>query len=316
MVINELEINFFEQLAKKSTAKSKPLKEITLEESRANIASSFWLIKHNEHAPCKHTTAIMRDGYKISFTIYNHDLPLDAPVLFYFMGNGYIYDLYKVNSLICSRIAAYSKAKVIIANTRLAPEYPLPTAIYDGYDTIKYVLSSPQKFNIGQKNTMLAGYCTGATCAVAISNLAHASKEFTINRLILLNGIYDLTHSNQDYSIYEKEDISFSKEMLDYIIQQQNINESSKLDTLYSPIFGENFDYMPAVSLIVAEHDRNRSSTEAFYTKLRQHGIPAKKIILKGQTHNTIIFFNEIYQNPEKDPAKIIATIINNVSSK
>lgn len=309
MPIHQAEHDFFTQSAQNSKL-SKPLSQVTLAESRASIASTFWLMNQKKSSiPYIEKKAIMRDQQQIDFTIYNHHLPVETKTIFYIMGNGYIYDLYKLNAAICLRMAEKIPLKIIIANARLAPEHPLPIPIYDQFDSLNNILSQSDALNIQGDSVILIGYCTGASCAVAITQLLLAEKKFNISQLILLNGIYDLTHSNQHYLEYENADVSMSRELLNYIYNQQNLTPNDKYNPLYSPVFYSHFDNFPKTSLIVAEYDRNRSSSEYFYQTLKRHKVPAKKVILEGQTHNTIIFHDKIPGS--KDPVdSIIQEII------
>lgn len=308
MPIHKSEHDFFMQLAR-NTKLSKPLNQLTLAESRASIASTFWLMNQSKSStPYIEKKAVTRDQHHIDFTIYNHHLPTDTKVVFYIMGNGYIYDLYKLNAAICIRMAEKIPLKIIIANSRLAPEYPLPIPIYDQFDILNYVLSHADIFNISTRKIILVGYCTGAACAVAVTQMLLAEKKFNIEQLVLLNGIYDITYSNQHYLEYENADVSISRELLEYMYNQQNLNPSDKYNPLYSPVFYPHFDNFPKTSLIVAEYDRNRSSSEYFFQTLKKHKVPTKKVILEGQTHNTIIFHDKILGS--KDP---IDTIIQEI---
>ena len=310
MPLNRAELRLFELLNQHNAKnRSQSLEKISIDESRAAIASVFWLARKPSQISYLEKTIIARDGYLIPIRIYNHQLPDDSPVFIYYMGNGYIYDLFKLNSLVCSLIAEHCAVKIVIADMRLAPENPLPTAINDGYDVAKFIATNPQFLMCEPSKITLGGFCSGAACAIAVADLAHRQNEFRLKHLILLNGLFDLTFKNQDYSDYEQEDKSFSKELLDYIITQQNIPNDQLTDVLFSPLYHEKLDHLPATTMIVAEYDRNRSSSEAFYTKLKNNNVDVRRKVLLGQSHNTIIFRSVDDEND--DPVKVISNTLN-----
>lgn len=300
MPVNAKEKAFFDGLAKKSKQSAeKPITEKTLQESRNMVSTVIWLLAKSKKRPFKEAFALARDGYKIPLRIFNSHLPSNAPLLIYFMGNGFIYDQLEVNSLICSRIAENLPMKIIIPNTRLAPENPLPTPIYDAIDAANYIVTNAAHFDIFTKKIIAVGYCTGATSALA------AAENTVFDKVILLNGIYDYTFQNKKYSDHENQDISFNAEFMEHIIKHQALSNDDKMNPLYSPLLKNNFKHLPKITILVAEFDRNRSSSEALYEKLADNGVKVSKIILQGQTHNTMIFYESILEG--KDPALVVA---------
>lgn len=309
MPVNPSELVFYTKLLKQSSEKiPKPLGETTLTESRASIASIEWLARKEASTPYIDTAITSRDKFNIPIRIYNYDASRDMPVFIYLTGNGYIYDLFKINCSICSNIAQLFKGKVVSINIRLAPEHPLPMSIYDAYDVIKYLFNYPEQFNINATKIILGGFCSGATSAVGIAELAYQSKDFSLNHLILLNGIYDITFKHKEYLQYENNDISFTEDFLNYVIKKQNIPLHQHTLPLYSPLYSQNLSNIPPTTIIVAEYDRNRSSSEAFYLKLISSNVLANKIILPGQVHNTILFPYIIKKS--LDPINVISHLL------
>ena len=243
-----------------------------------------------------------RDGFPIPIALYNAHLPPEAPLVIYMMGNGYIYDLFAVNRLIAGRMAQYAAVRVAVINMRLAPENPLPRAIQDAYDAVA-TLAVPGV------SLSLVGFCSGASCALAVTHEAFARQSFFVKHLILLNGMYDLTFGPQDYQSYDAKDLSLSAESVRFIVTQQGLSSQEKQDPRYSPLWHQDFSFLPQTTLLVAQYDRNRSCSEAFYKKVHAYnpGI-IHKIELEGQTHNSILFYPLI--PGILDPARIIMQVL------
>ena len=189
MSVNSAELKFFtelEEYAKKNP--SKPIEEQTLAEFRQG--AGIFLEFAGEPADVSYNDAFIsaRDGHQIPIRIYNSDIGDNSPVLIMYPGCGYILDLFETNAIACSRIAAHSGIKVAIVNFRLAPEYPLPTAIYDGYDATKYIATHAKEFQIDPAKLFIGGISSGGHCAAVISHLARTDKEFNIFHRVLING--------------------------------------------------------------------------------------------------------------------------------
>lgn len=312
MALNNDEIEFYKKLVAKSQgAITKPLKEITLEESRRSVNDLIWLAGKEEAIPYIDILAQARDNYEIPVRIYNSHLDNHAPLFVYFMGNAYLYDLFKVNAIICSRIAKNSRSKIILVNTRLAPENPLPKPIYDAYDALKWLVLHHKALSLNCDAITLGGYSSGAACALAVASMAF--RKISIKNLILLNGLYDLTFSSQAYYEAEKEDYSINEEFFNFIIENQRIDKDKYKDPMYSPVFYKDFQFASKIILLVAEHDRLRSQTELFFERLIQLKVKVEKVILPGQTHNTILYY-DVYKK-SNDPAKTMGLIIDGLSN-
>ncbi len=301
MPVNPSEAKFFAEAAKQT---SKPLSEISLNELRAAIKTNSVYAGTEVELPKQDSHITVRDGYQAPIRIYNSHLN-HGPFIVFYPGCGYIYPLFEWNCIIASRIAKLANSKLIVINHRLAPEYPLATAIYDAYDATQYIYNHPQKFGIEPQNLILCGLSSGAHCAATISTLAQTDSTLKIRKQILLNGMYDLTRSLTAFKTFEQEDKSLTPELLAFQIQFYGLDTQQLAEPLYSPYFAKNIAKLPETIIISGEYDGMRSDSEAYYEKLKANDVNVKKIILSGQTHNTIamraIFVDGV------DPAEVIA---------
>lgn len=87
----------------------------------------------------------MRDGSMISARVYSPTeiaTGCNLPLFIFFHGGGFCigsrYDDYESNRTIARR----NKVVIISPEYRLAPEYPFPTAVHDGLDTLQWVSTS------------------------------------------------------------------------------------------------------------------------------------------------------------------------------
>lgn len=248
-----------------------------------------------------------RDGSPLLARIFNDKLPNNPPVLIFYPGCAFVFDLFKVNSIICSRIAQASGIKVILVQFRLAPEFPMPTSLYDCYDAARYITMHSDRFGIDSQKVFLGGWCSGAQCATAVANLASKSKDFQIFHQILLGGSFDLTNTSHDFDEYEIQDKTLSRKFLSHVASKYYSIKDPQ-DPLFSPYYEKDFKGFPSTTVICGEYDALRNDSEGYFQKLITVNVSAEKIVLKGQTHNTIAMRTILAEGP--DPAAVIGQVI------
>jgi len=287
----------------------KPYSERTLEELRAGTSTLLQYAGEPSKAIYVDEQIPTRDGSLIPLRIYNSHLSEKSPVLIFYPGCAFVFDLSEINNIIGSRIASHSKIKVIIAHYRLAPENPLPTGIYDCYDAVTYVANHSEKFGIDPSRIILAGWCSGAHCSTAVSSLACQRRDFKIFHQILLSGCYDLTESIHSFDDQEREDKTVDRSLLRHLKKNYyGISEKDDVNPLISPYYAIDFQNFPSTTILCGEYDALRNDSEGYFHKLKAAGVEVEKIVLPGQTHNTVMMRTVLFDGP--DPAEIIANIV------
>lgn len=310
MLVNQAELKFFERLAEEAESASSqpPIDQISIDDIRkqGHIFDKF--AGQAANVSIENRSIKVRDGYEIPIRIYNSDLTEKLPVLIMLPGCGYILPLFEGNAIACSLIAKYSGIKVIVVDYRLAPENPMPIPIYDAYDITKYIATHDLEFNIDADKVFIGGVSSGANAAAVISNLARQDPDFKIYHQILLNGVYDLTRSNEDYNAYENEDKICRRDYTDLLISYWGISPDEYSNPLFSPYCETDLSGLPDTTVIVAEYDGLRNDSESYFLKISRSNSNCQKIILPGQTHNTLLMRDVLSDGI--DPAQAIAQVI------
>jgi acetyl esterase len=250
-----------------------------------------------------------RDGYQIPIRVYNPQLDASKPVFIMYPGCGFVLDLFEVNAIAASRIAMYGEIKVIIVNFRLCPEVALPVPIHDAYDATKYIASHSEVFNIDPNNIYIGGMSSGAHAAANVGSMSRSDDALSIKKQILLNGAYDLTQSQHGYDEYEAQDkICQRGPGIDFMFEQYEISKQDFARSPFSPLFEKDVSAMPDTTFLIAEYDGLRNDSEAYYQHLKSQNKNIERVILPGQTHNTIILCGAMTDGD--DPAQTIANII------
>ncbi|MBN2689369.1 MAG: alpha/beta hydrolase [Gammaproteobacteria bacterium] len=309
MPVNQAEIEFFKLMDKnQQNNPMKPIHDLSLEEYRESAAFFSEYAGKPASVDYDNITITARDAFDIPIRIYNNALKQKLPVLVFCPGCGYMLDFFEANAIACSRIAEQLKIKIAIVNYRLAPENPLPTAIYDVYDTVKFFATHHKEMNIDKDKIFLCGLSSGANATAIVSNLARSDDSFKIYRQILLNGNYDLIRSSHDFDDYEKEDKLLIREVINYICDRVCPNLDDRTNPLFSPYYEKDLTHLPPTTIIVSEYDGIRNDSEAYFKQLKEVGNDVESILIPGQTHNTILMRSVLSDGV--DPATVIADVV------
>ena len=257
------------------------------------------------------TTVPARDGAPLPIRIYNDQLPDTTPVLIFYPGCAFVFDLFEVNGTFCSRIAEHAEIKVILVQFRLAPEYSMPTSLDDSYDAAVYIAAHSHLFGINPQKIFLGGWASGAHCSAVVSSLLRESGGLQVYHQILLSGTFDLTESTHDYDSFEKADKTLKRQLLRHIVKSYyGISKKTYKNPLFSPYYESNFLGLPSTTILCGEYDAVRNDSEGYFQKLKNGGVSVEKIVLKEQSHNTIALRKILSDG--SDPAIVIAQIIKN----
>lgn len=308
MSVYKAEQKVFAELAQRAAAQ--PSAEATvpsLQELRAMKELFAEFSGPPADVPVKECTVPARDGYQIPIRIYNPEAT--GPVLVFLGGCGYVLDLFEANAIAASRIAQYSNAQVIIVDYRLCPEVTVDTSINDAFDATKYIAMHAKQFGVDPDKIIVGGFSSGAHAAATIAYRARYDDDFSIAHAFMLNGVYDFSNTQNTFVEYEKEDQLCDREgAVKGLFCHYGISAEVYSQAPFSLLFEDDVSKLPAMTILVSEHDGMRSDSEAYFQHLSTTHDNVERILIPGQTHNTIIMRGAMKDG--EDPAKLMADII------
>lgn len=247
-----------------------------------------------------------REGERIRIRVFNPQI--SGKSLFFLPGNAFLFDLFESNSVAASRIAAFGNCKVIIIDYRLMPENSWPVSLNDVEDVMTHMCQPSNPYGIDPGHVYLAGVCSGANVAARFA--LNTKRTLKIQKLLLLNGLYDQSLSQSSHSKWEKEDQMVVRSKSLWWLDYYKISLEEGKSKIYSPLYAEDFSALPEVLIMVSEYDGFRSDSEAFYLKLKEEAVPVEKMVIPAQTHNTMLLRAVMTDGP--DPAELLAKAIIN----
>ncbi|WP_066899915.1 alpha/beta hydrolase [Streptobacillus notomytis] len=229
---------------------------------------------------------------------YSKDLEDKDNLIIYFHGGAYFAGSTDLVHNSCKYIAEQTNVTVISVDYSLAPEFPYPIAINEGYRILKYLENE-------YKNIYLCGDSAGGGLATSVcikdieaeSNIAKGLILYYPVLLIDLNDscrddfVWDIKEYNIDENSIDKQAIKLSilylKDIMPFIREMYIKTEESKDNYLISQINAPDslLKKFPKTLIFTSEYDYLRLEAEYFYKRLRENKIDSKCIRYLGEVH-------------------------------
>jgi len=298
MPVNKSDLEFFELLSQ--AAENNKISSPSIDELRINIKQLSYFVDLPANIPFEDLTITFPDGHEIRLRYYPNKKSI-APIIIYFPGNGFIYDLFQENHTIISKITQEADCHAVMIECRLAPETPYPAPLEDALEAVKYIFEHCNDFRIDINKIILTGYSSGANLAAVITNQLR-KKGISIFHQFLISGAFDYTDSLHDYDHFALQDRMLDPQSAKFSFDCYS-HESQRHEPTCSPYWEPDLSNLPPTTIMVGEYDGGRNQSEGYAKKLKDAGNQVEKIILAGQTHGTILFRKACFQG--EDPAVV-----------
>ena len=145
---------------------------------------------------------IMIPGYNdspdVRLRVYTPKDGKDMPVLLYFHGGAFIFGEPEQLDFIFYRLALETHYVIVSVDYRLAPEFPFPAAVNDGYAALLWIEKNAEKLGGSHDKIVVGGSSAGGALALAMTHLARDLHGPAIQFQFLLYPVTDdrlTTHS-------------------------------------------------------------------------------------------------------------------------
>ncbi|MEG0240262.1 MAG: alpha/beta hydrolase [Anaerorhabdus sp.] len=243
------------------------------------------------------------DDHYIDIFVYRPEITEARllPTLIYLHGGGFIAGDMKLYRNQMKFIAEKANAVVIFPEYRLAPECPYPGPLNDACGTIQWVYNNAERYNINPDKIMLAGDSAGGalTNACLLKDKNNIIKRaFEIYPGCDSTDYKDQTAFTWSYDYYpvidEHKEYAYTR--IDRI--KNTVGKSSKdnfytqgkiklNDPLISVIYASDTQLckFPPMTIVSAEYDYLRVSSDYFAKRLQNVNVPVKSIQYCGCDH-------------------------------
>ncbi|CAM3184361.1 alpha/beta hydrolase [Streptobacillus ratti] len=216
-------------------------------------------------------------------------------LIIYFHGGAYFGGSTDLVHNSCRYIAEQTNATVISVEYSLAPEFPYPTAINEGYTILKY-------FENKYEDIYLCGDSAGGglACSVCIKDIekeSKISKGLILYYPVLLIDLNDNCRDDfvwdiKEYHVDEKNTealitIMYLKDIMPFIKEMYVKTNETKDNYYISQINAPDslLKQFPKTLIFTAEYDYLRLEAEYFHKRLKENGVKSIGIRYAGEVH-------------------------------
>lgn len=245
---------------------------------------------------------------EIPLRIYRPNEEKNQPGIVYFHGGGFHTGSIESHDHICRNIANYTNATVISVEYHLAPEHKFPAAVYDAYESTKWVYDNAEKLGINAEKIGVSGDSAGGNLAIVVTHLAKELREFSLAFQVLL---YPLTTAEETESMRENgygymSDLERVHEAMELYLR----GPEDKYNLLFSPILNNDYKNIPPAFIVTGKYDSMRDDSKMYAEKLKDHNVPVKFVCFDDLIHGYLSLNLNLKQ--KKDTYEHIAEWLKN----
>lgn len=221
---------------------------------------------------------------KIRLRIYRLKGKQNLPVLLYFHGGAFIYGTPEQYDFIYFRLASEVDLMIVSVDYRLAPEYPFPEGMEDGYDALLWLSEYADKIGGNNHNILIGGSSAGATIAASVTQLARDLQEVKIRHQYLLYP--PMSQLLQTSSMNEFANAPMQTKRAAEWMWKHYLRHNTAQPPKYAvPLLAEDFSNLPDATIIVCELDPLKDEGKIYARKLRNADVSVNLLEIKGAVH-------------------------------
>ncbi|MFZ4260904.1 alpha/beta hydrolase [Sphingobacterium sp. HJSM2_6] len=226
------------------------------------------------------------DAELIRIHVYQPNDYIQNRVILYFHGGGYVFGLPEQVDAQMFRLARDLKAVILSVDYRLAPQYPFPIPIQDGYDALSWIIKNgPEQLNIKTDSITLFGISAGGHLAAAVTQMTVDQGLAGIKQQVL---IYPVIHNRlntasmnefTDSPLWNK---GYAEIAWAHFLGSENLGKSLKYADLL------NYDQvskLPETTIVACELDPLRDEGIEYASLLLRAGVKTELWVIPGAVH-------------------------------
>ncbi len=217
----------------------------------------------------------------------------NCPCMVFYHGGGWVYQAAPYLFLFARRFTAALHCRTVFVDYRLGPKHRFPAAVYDAFDTYRYVLDHAAELSVDPRRTFVYGDSAGANLAAAVCLMAR-DKSLPSPACQML--IYPVTdHRMQTESIREYVDTPMCSARSLWLFYRLYLPRLGKVPPellpYLSPAEAKSHAGLPPAYIETAQFDPLRDEGKAYAGLLRSAGVEA----VFRQTEGTMHGYEEAY---------------------
>ena len=215
------------------------------------------------------------------------------PAIVYFHGGGFLMGDLETHDALCRTLSSHSGCRIFAVDYRLAPEFPFPAAVEDGFAALKWVEENAPALGIDPNAIAVAGDSAGGNLAAVMCLLAKANKNAPHIAFQML--FYPSIRLTREFvsrpfgAGYRLDDRG-----IQWFYRHYMPAGADPTDERLSPIEIKDASGLPPAYVLTAGNDPLREENLAYVDKLKQAGVAVTHIDYPTMIHGFLTMQNWI----------------------
>lgn len=209
------------------------------------------------------------------------------PIVLYFHGGSFVSGGLEEAAVPAATLANRAHAWVLSVGYSLAPDFPFPAALEDGYLAIQWAFENARAVGADPKRIGVVGHDAGGNLATCLSAVVRDRKEFELCAQVMVAPMLDpsMTRVGEDSNVARIDNVT-SRCALGYRAYLKHV--SQRMHPYAAPIESRRLQGLPPALIASAGNDVLHVEAERYSFELISAGVPTEVTRYKNVSHNDL----------------------------
>lgn len=258
---------------------------VKIREEELKISQSIAVLKQSDKLRIEDLFIPSRDQNRdIRLRLYQKKHNKNVPIYLFFHGGAFIFGTPEQYDAILVDLAMEIEAILISVDYRLAPEYPFPAALHDGYDTLSWLANNAVKLGGIPNKIIIGGSSAGGAIAASVTQLAKDLGGPRIAHQYLVYPPMCQTLTTQSMQTLANAPMQ-TRESAKWMWYHYLNGQTEKPAKYAVPLRYEDFSFLPPATIVTCAIDPLKDEAMMYATKLKQANVETETIEIAEAIH-------------------------------